>query len=142
MKVNDTRDSYEGERGHEGEKHLQVSWTEKVRFMPRLAHALPRDERKGRKRGQVLQARHYVYHTKRLRNALPIRKKPDVSCWELAGFTAATNYLAPLAFSFSRGVKRSGFENVVGRLRRIDPLFAEIQIVQCGLQRAHSFATL
>lgn len=38
-------------------------------------HALPRrrDANVSRGRGQVLQARHYVYHTKRPRDALPDR---------------------------------------------------------------------
>lgn len=73
-------------------------------------HALRWNEKKGcqRGRGQVLQARYYVYHTKRPRDALTCRQTgPDVSCWELVGFTSGDkNRLPGLAFSFNRGVKR------------------------------------
>lgn len=73
-------------------------------------HALRRETRRRdatckRGRGQVLQARHYVYHTKRPRDALPA-DRTGCLVLRISGIYGDKNRLPGLAFSFNRGVKR------------------------------------
>lgn len=103
----------EEEEAAKRERYPQVLSVEKLRFADEpQAGTRCGDQKKGylpqMGRGQVLQARHYVYYTKRPRDILPCRQTgPDVSCWELVRFTSGDkNRLSGLAFSFNRGVKR------------------------------------